>query len=71
MANGAPKKRFYGDFLSIIKLGFSVLAKNMKWRRNSSSINSPSNPSPVNSIKLAKLDPSPSKPTNNSQTSKE
>ena len=66
-ANGAPKKRFYGDFLSITKLGFSVLAKNIKWRRNSSSINSPSNPSPVNS----KLVPSTSKPTNNSLISKE
>ena len=71
-ANGAPKKRFYGDFLSITKLGFSVLlAKNIKWRRNSSSINSPSNPSPINSIKLAKLVPTTSKPTNNSQISKE
>ena len=70
-ANGAPKKRFYGDFLSITKLGFSVLAKNIKWRRNSSSVNSPSNPPPVNSIKLAKLVPSTSKPTNNSHISKE
>ena len=68
-ANGAPKKRFYGDFLSITKL--SVLAKNIKWRRNSTSINSLSNPFPVNSIKLAKLAPSTSKPTNNSQISKE
>ena len=71
IVNGAPKKRFYGDFLSITKLGFSVLAKNIKWRRNSSSINSASNPSPVNSIKLAKLAPSTSKPYNNSQISKE
>ena len=70
-ANGAPKKRFYGDFLSITKLGFSVLAKNTKRRRNSSSVNSASNPSPVNSIKLAKLASSTSKPTNNSQISKE
>ena len=65
-ANGAPKKRFYGDFLSFTKFGFSMLAKNIKWRRNSSSINSASNPSPVNSIELAKLAPSTSKPTNNS-----
>ena len=70
-ANGVPKKRFYGDVLSITKLSFSVLAKNIKWRRNSSSINSASNPSPVNSIKLAKLVPSTSKPTNNSLISKE
>ena len=70
-ANGAPKKRFYGDFLSFTKLGFSMLAKNIKWRRNSSSINSASNPSPVNSIELAKLAPSTSKPTNNSLISKE
>ena len=70
-ANGAPKKRFYRDFLSITKLGFSVLAKNIKWRRNSFTINSPSNPSPVNSITLAKLAPSMFKPTNNSQISKE
>ena len=70
-ANGAPQKRFYGDFLSITKLGFSVLAKKIKWRRNSSSINCASNPSPVNSIKLAKLASSTSKPTNNSQISKE
>ena len=70
-ANGAPKKRCYGDFLSFTKLGFSVLAKNIKWRRNSSSINSASNPSPVNSIKIAKLAPSTSKPTNNSLISKE
>ena len=70
-ANGAPKKRFYGDFLSFTKLGFSVLAKNIKWRRNSSSINSASNPSTVNSIKLAKLAPSTSKPINNSLISKE
>ena len=70
-AIGAPKKRFYGDFLSITTLGFSVLAKNIKWRRNSSSINYPSTLSPVNSIKLAKLAPSTSKPTNNSQIFKE
>ena len=70
-ANGAPKKRFYGHFLSITKLGFSVLAKNIKRRRNGSSINSPSNPSPVNSINLAKLVPSTSKPTNNSHIYKE
>ena len=70
-ANGTPKKKFYGDFLSITKLGFSVLAKNIKWRRNSSSISSASNPSPVNSIKLAKPAPSTSKHTNNSLISKE
>ena len=66
-ANGAAKKRFYGDFFIITKLDFSVSAKNIKWRRNSSSVNSASNPSPVNSIKLAKLAHSTSKPSNNSQ----
>ena len=67
-ANGAPKKMFYGDFLSITELGFSVLAKkNIKRRRNSSSIYSPSNPSAENFIKLAKLVPSTYIPTNPSQ----
>ena len=28
-ANGAPRQRFYGHFLTIIKLGFSILAKNL------------------------------------------
>ena len=41
-ANGAPKKRFYGGFFSITKLGFSALVNNIKCRINCSSINCPS-----------------------------
>ena len=68
---GLLEKDFIEFFFTITKLGFSVLAKNVKWRRNSSSARSTSNTSSVNSIQYINPKPPTFKPSNHVQISEE